>query len=109
MIDKYGRETNHQKRSRSIKFQNISLTLEKKLILLIEEKLKDYENKNMSLFIEENVKNCRIKKMPKRRKFKTFPVKKNFTFSIDFVKKIKQSGNMSLFIEEKLIEIFNHQ
>lgn len=106
-MDKRGREANHRKRSRDIKYKRISLTLDKNLIDFLYKEINNFEDKNMSQFIEENLKDYSLIKTPKRRKFGTFPIKKTFTFSVGFVKEIKKSGNMSLFVEEKLIEKFN--
>ena len=86
----------------SVGYKTISLTLHEKVIDFLETVNSD----NNSEFIEKNVSKMDIEEMPKRRELKTFPIKKTFTFTKNFVKKIKKSGNMSLFIEKKLIEIF---
>ncbi len=105
------REREAEKRYRTkkdTKYKTKSLTLEKKVVHFLDNEVKKTEDKNMSKFIEENVKiTKKIPVMPKRRKFGTFPIKKTFTFTEDFVKAIEVSGNATLFIEESLIKKFN--
>jgi hypothetical protein len=107
-MDKRGRKAEKRYRSRTESdYVTISLTIEKNLLDIIDEKVNSTDEKNMSKYIEETVSGCPIEKMPKRRSFKTFPIKKTFTFTKDFVKKIKKSGNMSLYIESILLNKFN--
>ena len=100
-MDKRDREAN--KRYREAKKENymtISLTIEKDVMRKIEKAVSKTSEKNWSQYIEVAMTDARVEEMPKRRKFGTYPDKKTFTFSEDFVKKIKKSGNMSLFIED---------
>lgn len=106
-MDRRGREAKKRYRSNEDeRYKTTSLTLEKKVIDFIEKKVNKTEDKNMSRFIEENVSGHKIIEMPKRRKFKSFPIKKTFTFTEKFVEKIKKSGNISLFIEKILKKKF---
>lgn len=107
-MDQRGRKAEKRYRTSVLdkKYKTISLTLDKKLVKKIEVEVNKTEDKNMSKFIEESLSVSKIKKMPLRRKTNSFPVKKTFTFSEEFVKKIKKSGNMSLFVEEVLQKTF---
>lgn len=99
--------TKHYRHSdKSIEYVTTSLTLDTNLVEFIEKEMALREEKNMSKFIEENVNTGDKFDIEKKRKQKTFPVKKTFTFTKDFVEKIKPSGNMSLFIESSLIKTF---
>lgn len=109
-MDQRGREAEKRYRSSvsDINYKTISLTLDKTLIKRIEKEVGKTEDKNMSKFIEELVFNSKtIKDVPARRKSKTFPIKKTFTFTEEFVKTIKESGNMSLFVEKVLKRKFD--
>lgn len=89
-------------RSSNKKYQTISLTMTEKTFHLLEKKVNKTKDKNMSKFIEETVFMAEIIDVPKRRKKIIYPLKKTFTFSEEFVKKIKKSNNMSLYIEKIL-------
>ncbi len=114
-MDTRGRDANKRYRNQSfnskIKYATISLTLDARLINFINEKIKEEDN-NMSKFIEDHVSKTMDKIKDKkdfsinRRKYKTFPQKKTFTFTIGFAKKIKESGNMSVFVETILSKEF---
>lgn len=106
-MDKRGREAEKRYRPTNEEYKTISLTLDSKLINFIETEILETEDNNMSKFIEDNLENCSFHEMPKRRKSGTFPIKKTFTFTKKFVEMIKKSGNMSLFVEERLIEKFD--
>ena len=107
-MDKRGREAVKRHRSdEGVKYVTASLMLDRKIFKFLKKEVNKTEDKNMSKFLEDIVAPLKIRKMPKRRKFGNFPVKKTFTFTEKFKKKIKKSGNMSLFVEEMLIEIFN--
>ena len=84
------------------KYETISLTIEQETMDGIEKMAMQTEDKNISSYIEKNVINSPIEEMPKRRKFKTYPVKKTFTFTKGFVDHIRKSGNMSMFVEHVL-------
>ena len=101
-----------QKRYRStenITYLTISLTLDKKIISFLDKEVQKTKSNNASKFIEENIFEFPFSKMPTRRKFQTFPIKKTFTFTEKFVKRIKKTGNMSLAIEQALLVTFNIQ
>lgn len=108
-MDQRGRDAEKRYRSsfNDIIYKTISLTLNEKLVEKIKKEVEKTEDKNMSRFIEETVHGSKIIEMPVRRESKSFPVKKTFTFSDTFVKEIKKSGNMSLFIENVLTKKFN--
>lgn len=106
-MDKRGRDADKRYRSNKNSYKTITLTLGKEIINFLSDEVEKTSDKNMSRFIEDNLDSCSLEKMPKRRKFKTFPFKKTFTFTEKFVKIIKESGNMSLFVEKKLTEKFN--
>lgn len=107
-MDKRGREAEKRHRSNgNSKYDTVSLTLDPKIINFLEKEVEKTEDRNMSKLIEDIVSPLSIRKMPKRRKFKSFPVKKTFTFTEKFKKKIKKSGNMSLFVEDMIMKNFN--
>lgn len=113
-MDQRGREAEKRYRSsvNDVNYKTISLTLDKNLVKRIEKEVGKTEDKNMSKFIEEIVfVTCYNSEttitVPIRRKSKTFPIKKTFTFTENFVKTIKESGNMSLFIEKVLKRKFD--
>jgi len=92
---------------KGIIYKTISLTLNENVMRFIIKETQKTEHKNMSRFIEEIIFGSVIEGMPKRRAFKSFPVKKTFTFTEEFVTIIRRSGNMSLFIESVLNKKFN--
>ena len=112
-MDTRNRNANRRNRNQSdstkIKYETISLTLNTQLIDFLNEKIKNEDN-NMSRFIEIHVSKTLDKLKNKitieRRKYKTFPKKKTFTFSTGFVKQIKESGNMSVFVDTILTKEF---
>lgn len=108
-MDQRGRESEKRYRASSDKlvYKTISLTLDEDLVKMLKAKVDETDDKNTSRFIEETVMGAKVSKMPVRRKFKSFPIKKTFTFTEKFVNEIKRSGNMSLFVEEVLTEKFN--
>jgi hypothetical protein len=107
-VDKRKREATKRHRSdRSSKYVTVSLTLNPKILKTLEKKVNRTEDKNASKFIEEIVSPFRVYKMPKRRKFKSFPTKRTYTFTENFKAKIMKSGNMSLFVEDILMKHFN--
>ena len=89
-------------RSSDKNYKTISLTIDEKVFIKLEKAVQKTKEKNMSMLIERLVFNADMKIMPKRRKKIIYPVKKTFTFSEEFVSKIKKSNNMSLFIEKIL-------
>jgi len=89
-------------RSSDKNYKTISLTIDEKVFIKLEKAVQKTKEKNMSMLIEKLVFNADMKIMPKRRKKIIYPVKKTFTFSEEFVSKIKKSNNMSLFIEKIL-------
>lgn len=91
-----------KKRYRAAEKKNritISLTLDKTVLEYITWNAGQTHENNLSAFIEDYCQKFDVSLMPKRREFKTFPIKKTFTFSKEFVKKIKKSKNMSLWID----------
>ena len=84
------------------KYLTVSLKIDKDIIKKLEKAVSKEPDNNLSRYIEETVKGSPVKEMPVRRLYKTFPIKKTFTFTEDFVKEIKPSGNMSLHIESIL-------
>lgn len=107
-MDQREREASQRYRAtgKDIVYKTISLTLDEDLMKALKTEVSKTEDRNYSQFIENAVKGAKKIEVPKRRKFGTFPVKKTFTFTEDFVKKIKTSGNMSLYIEEVLSKKF---
>lgn len=87
-------------------YQTISLTLSPKIIKFLDEKIKTLENKNMSAFIENAGLNFKTD-FQERREYGKKPKRKTFTFSTDFIKKIKNTGNMSMAVESAIIKKFN--
>jgi len=86
------------------------LILDHDLVDFIEMEVKKEQDNNMSKFIEDNVSEnlSEIKEIKSKRKYKEKKTKKKtFTFTEDFVKKIKTSNNMSLAVENILIKKFN--
>lgn len=108
-MDQRGRDAEKRYRASAndIIYKTISLTLNEKLVKKLEQEVEITDDKNMSRFIEESVSGSKVVEMPVRRESKSFPIKKTFTFSDTFVKEIKKSGNMSLFIENVLTKKFN--
>ncbi len=114
-MDTRGRDANKRYRNQSsdskIKYTTVSLTLDARLIKFIDEQIQKEDN-NMSKFIEDHVTRSMDKFKDKkdfiitRRKYKTFPQKKTFTFTVIFSKKIKEYGNMSVFVETVLSKEF---
>ena len=82
-----------------------SLTLDRNIVIFLEEKIKHEDDKNMSRFIEEHVtKNMNLfsETIPLRRPYRSKPQKKTFTFTEEFVKAVKKRGRRSFFIESVL-------
>jgi len=92
-------------------FITTSLILTKALVNGIEKKLEEspeYDS-NMSKFIEDNVNLASIEKIGGRRAYskKGATTKKTCTFTENFVKELKKSGNMSLTVEKILSKVLN--
>ena len=90
----------------------ISLMLTEKTIDELAHKAANSDNKNMSEIIESTVRNYISKnkniEIPARKPYFSFPVKKTFTFSPDFVKIIKNSkSNMSTYVDTVLQKAFS--
>ena len=79
-------------------YKTITLTLSKNILDFLEEKTNETVEKNMSIFIENLGLsfNTRIKA---RREYGQKPVRKAFTLSEDFRKKLNATGNMSMAVE----------
>jgi|WetSurMetagenome_2_1015567.scaffolds.fasta_scaffold06496_13 hypothetical protein len=93
-----------------IKYTTISLTLDQRLISEIAIRVQSIPGHNTSAFIENRVtailKNSK-NKIKKKRTYKSYPIKKTFTFTQSFVERIKLSGNMSQLVESILAKDFN--
>jgi hypothetical protein len=92
--------------------QTISLKLSEKILERLKKEISKKENKNMSLWIEcfvNDYTNTHIFNvvLPGKRKYKDeIFIKKTFTFSRDFVIKLKNSKNMSFYVESILTKFF---
>jgi len=90
-------------------YRTISLTLDLRLISELALRIQKESDQNMSRFIENKVTRLLKSsiKIQKRRSYKSYPIKKTFTFTDEFVKKIKASGNMSMCVESILVKEFS--
>ena len=81
--------------------KTVSFTLDNRLIESLEEKAKKETGSNVSKYIEENISPLLpfSGDIPRNRPYKTYPKKKTFTFTEDFVINLKAHGNMSLLVE----------
>ena len=79
-----------------------SILIEEKILEKIEKKIQDTNHYNLSCFIEQICRdNVPHKVFPARRKKPNQKlIKKTLTFSEPFFNKIKNTGNMTLCVEE---------
>jgi len=86
--------------------QTVSFTLDKRLVEHLESVTDSEPDKNMSRFIEDTVFPLLPFRgeIPGNRPYKSYPQKKTFTFTEDFVSLIKAHGNMSLLVETILVK-----
>ena len=90
----------------------VSLKLRPDVLQALENAVSETIDKNMSRYIEETVSK-KIRRRPVklkdvlRQKYKTYPIKKTFTFSPAFVIELKnQNASMSFFVGEVLSRSF---
>ena len=92
-------------------FQTISLKLDEKVLENLTAKVAETEDKNMSRFIEETMLSAMEAfkiDIPKRREYGSYPVKKTFTFSKNFITEVKKRNtNVSFFVDSMLAKAFN--
>jgi len=111
-MDQRGREANKRYRDKSDNhsYKTISLTFDEAVYSKLAKAVSEEEDKNMSKYIEENIDVDEIKKIDNKREYKKqTTIKKTFTFTDLFAKKLKESGNMSLAVETALKGKFNIQ
>jgi len=86
--------------------KTISFTFDKRLVESLEKIIAEEHDKNMSRYIEDTVSSLLPFKgeVPDNRPYKSYPRKKTFTFTEDFVSRIKTYGNMSLVVETILVK-----
>ena len=109
-MDRRGRhaEKRYRNKTDDITYKTISLVMSEPIYKKLEKAVNNETDKNMSRYIEDNVTIKNFKTSYERRDYnKDSLIKKTFTFSEDFVKKIKETGNMSLAVETVLRKKFN--
>jgi metal-responsive CopG/Arc/MetJ family transcriptional regulator len=104
-------ERKHYRPDAESGYSTQTITMSKIVFSAVNEIVEKESDKNMSRFIEETVRKHlpykNKKEIPKRRAYREYPVKKTFTFTHDFVSKIKEYGNTSIFIETVLKKALN--
>lgn len=92
-------------RPSGVKYKTVSLKFEKETIEKLQKAVELHDHKNLSTFIEESIENDDVYDASvERRKYGSNPIKKTFTFTEEFYNKIKQSGNMSNFVESSILK-----
>lgn len=112
-MDKRNRKATKRYRPSDAKYETVSLTLGAPLVQALEKAVEFEPDKNASRFIEESIsslmkktKIIELKDDISRSSFYgSFPQKKTFTFSKDFIGMMKASGNMSFFVRSALVQI----
>ena len=109
-MDKRQRPATMRKRKSDSGMVTVSLKIGKKTLDELISITKDSRNHNMSQVIEETVTKIISKKRKieyARKPHQSYPVKKTFTFTPEFVKLLKtNSNNMSAFADAVLIKAF---
>ena len=94
---------NYRESKQGLNYKTVSLKFNKDTYQRLEKAVSHSSLKNMSHYIEETLSSEKPEDLTsERRKYGTIPVKKTFTFTEDFFNKIKQSGNMSLYVENAI-------
>jgi len=82
-----------------INLDKVTALIEEDLCILLKKAMGKTEDKNMSKYIEDNIK---ISKIMKKREKKNKYIKKTFSFSSELVEKLKKGKTISLTINEGL-------
>ena len=91
-------------RPKSGQLVTVSMTLSNAFVESIAAIIKNDPEQNMSNYIEENISPHLpyTPRLPSRRKYGSYPIKKTFTFTKEFVDKLREYRNISILIESIL-------
>lgn len=81
-----------------------AVKIDKDVMAEVEIRMKDFTENNLSEYIENATTPFLPPAGTRKRKWKTYPVRKTLTFTEGYVKELKKTENVSLAVEELLIK-----